>query len=71
MARLAGRDRNGENDVADDAQDQKVNSRPHLAPYQFKKGQSGNPGGRPKGRISFVAELQKALLETPNGDGRP
>lgn len=22
----------------------------HLAPYQYKKGQSGNPGGRPAGK---------------------
>lgn len=39
----------------------------HLVPYHFKAGQSGNPGGRPKG-VSFVAELRKALVEVPDGE---
>ena len=30
---------------------------------QFKKGQSGNPQGRPKGSVSLGQELKKALLE--------
>ena len=29
----------------------------HLAPWHYKPGQSGNPGGRPKGARSKLAEL--------------
>jgi hypothetical protein len=31
--------------------------------YQFKKGQSGNPRGRPRGRKSIMAQLDAALSE--------
>ncbi len=39
---------------------------------RFKKGQSGNPSGRPKGRIGLKATLQKLLSEkvTVNINGR-
>lgn len=41
---------------------------------QFKKGQSGNPRGRPKGATSFkadlAAELQEKLALTENGKER-
>lgn len=35
----------------------------HLAPYAFKKGVSGNPNGRPKGRISLIGILEETLRE--------
>ncbi len=34
----------------------------------FKKGQSGNPDGRPKGSISIIAEIKKQLDEMPEGE---
>lgn len=38
----------------------KSNKAPQLAPYQFKKGQSGNPLGRPPGRS--LKDRAKAYL---------
>ena len=40
---------------------------------RFKKGQSGNPSGRPKGRIGYKARLPKLLGEkvTVNINGNP
>lgn len=38
----------------------KSNKAPQLAPYQFKKGQSGNPMGRPPGRS--LKDRAKAYL---------
>lgn len=41
---------------------------------QFKPGQSGNPSGRPKGRVSFQTlidrELRKFVVITENGRSR-
>ena len=34
-------------------------SAPHLNPYRFKKGVSGNPGGRPKGNPAVKELLKK------------
>jgi len=36
----------------------------------FKKGQSGNPKGRPKGSISITTEIKKKLKELPEGQKR-
>ena len=35
----------------------------NLLPHQFKPGQSGNPGGRPKGSISLKEYAKKYLAE--------
>jgi hypothetical protein len=37
------------------------NNREHLKPWQFKPGQSGNPGGRPKGTVSLKTYARKYL----------
>lgn len=37
----------------------------HLRGHVFKPGQSGNPGGRPKHRVSFEASLQRYLTDRP------
>jgi hypothetical protein len=36
----------------------------HLRNYQFVKGQSGNPTGRPKGSSGILTELRKSLDKT-------
>lgn len=38
----------------------------HLRAHQWKKGQSGNPGGRPKGE-SITATLRRLLEQEHNG----
>ena len=35
----------------------------HLAPYQFKPGQSGNPAGKAKGTVSLKEYAKKYLAE--------
>jgi hypothetical protein len=45
------------------AKEYEVGYRRPPAAGQFKKGQSGNPKGRPKGSLSLGQELKKALLE--------
>ena len=46
-------------------EEQSNNSTEHLKPWQFKPGQSGNPGGRPKGSISLKEYARKYLQELP------
>lgn len=42
--------------------DKTVHPTEHLKPYQWKPGQTGNPGGRPKGTLKdYVREKFKAM----------
>jgi uncharacterized protein YeaO (DUF488 family) len=36
-----------------------------LKPYQFKKGQSGNPLGRPKGSLSVIGSIKQMFENDP------
>lgn len=47
---------------ASKAQKQRKSNAEYVKPYQWKKGQSGNPGGRPKGS-NLTARLRRALAE--------
>lgn len=35
-------------------------------PYLFKKGQSGNPAGRPKGSLSITTAIRRFLEDNPD-----
>jgi hypothetical protein len=39
-----------------------------LEKHRFQAGQSGNPGGRPKGRVDLTRRLERALLEAVSED---
>ncbi len=49
----------------EDTQEQQNYSKvpPQLQPHVFKKGQSGNPGGRPKGAVSLKEYAKRMLQE--------
>ena len=40
----------------------------HLAPYRWKKGQSGNLKGRPKGAVGLSKRIEERLLEAISAD---
>lgn len=54
-------------DVANVAEEQLENNRvpSHLSRYCWRPGQSGNPGGRPKGTVSLRVELARILRRHP------
>jgi hypothetical protein len=47
--------------------DDKPGKADHLRPYQWQKGESGNPSGRPKGRPSIEAEIRRRLSQDEDG----
>lgn len=56
----------------EDTKEQSDNNRERnywLKPYQFKKGQSGNPHGRPVGTVS-MKEYAKKMLASMNDEER-
>lgn len=50
--------KNAQNSVASEARQRQLAA---IAPFKFKPGQSGNPGGRPK--RDFAAEIAQAVFE--------
>jgi len=56
-----------------EAEIQQAKSRGHKFqpgnPWAFKPGQSGNPGGKPKGTVSIMTHVRRALAEKQK-DGR-
>ena len=52
----------------EDSVKQAKNKVDYIAPYMWKKGQSGNPAGRPKGKT--MKEYARELLETQTDEER-
>ena len=56
--------------MEEEADEQPNNSKvpPQLRKYVFKKGVSGNPGGRPEGAVSMKTYAKKYLESLPEED---
>ena len=50
--------------MKDESQQQTINRKRKAPKTAFKKGKSGNPGGRPKGSTSFKLLMEKIGLES-------
>lgn len=49
--------------ATEESAEQKTSSTEHLNKWKWKKGQSGNPAGKPKGTISLTHHLRRLLEE--------
>lgn len=47
----------------EDTEEQQKNKGDNLRPWQFKPGQSGNPGGRPKGTVSLKTFARQMIQD--------
>ena len=61
---------NGKPKKTDNSVKKQLRSVEQLKPYQFKKGQSGNPKGKPKGTISITSRIKVELQKHAKGSDK-